>query len=103
MHHGHVVSVLLNATLNGLLAFALVFIACELGQKMTDAFEEIDTTIGQIDWYLFPIEIKRMMLTIAANTQQPVTLECFGSIACTREVFRKVGITQINHEIKIVG
>lgn len=67
-------------------------IACELGHGMNDAFEEIYFTIEQFDWYLFPVEIKRVLPIIIASAQQPVTLECFGNIACTREVFKNVGI-----------
>lgn len=37
-----VMAVLLNTTLNGTSGYSLVFIACELGQRMTDAFEKID-------------------------------------------------------------
>lgn len=88
---------MMNATFDGLIGLILVFIASELGQRMNDAFEEIGTDLDELDWYLFPIEIKRMLPRIIANAQQPVTLECFGSIACTREIFRKVSaINQVN-------
>lgn len=93
-------SVKLNATVDGLIGLTLVFIASELGQRMNDAFERIDTTIDKLDWYLLPIKIKRMLPMVMANTQQPVTLECFGSMACTREIFRKVGIKQNQPLIK---
>lgn len=92
LHHGHVMSALLNAALNGIFGIILVFISCELGQRMGDAFEEIGITIGEFDWYLFPIKIQRMLPMIIADAQQPVEVECFGSIACTRETFRKVVI-----------
>lgn len=92
LHHGNVKSVLLNATLGGIFGLALVMFACEIGQRMSDAFEEIDITMERFDWYLFPIEVKRMLPVIMENAQEPVTLECFGSIGCTRDVFKKVGI-----------
>lgn len=76
----------------GIFSLTIVLIACELGQRMSDAFDEMNFTIGQFDCYLFPIEIQRMLPLIIANAQQPVTLECFGSIKCTREVFKNVGI-----------
>lgn len=84
-------AILFNATLNGIVGLIIVFIACDLGQRMNDAFDEINCTLNRFDWYLFPIEIQRMLPMIKANTQKPVSLECFGSIACNREVFRKVG------------
>lgn len=92
-------SVLLDAISFGALGLTLVFIACDLGQRTSDAFAGIDITIGQFDWYLFPIKIKRILPMIIANAQQPVLLECFGGITCTREVFRKVGIKPSNREV----
>lgn len=77
---------------NGIFGIALVFIACEIGQRLTDEFDEIKLTIDKFKWYLLPIEIKRMLPMIKANAQEPVPLECFGSIVCIREVFKNVGI-----------
>lgn len=91
LQHESIQAVLLPA-FNGIMGFALVFIACELGQRMGNAFEEINVTIHQIDWHLFPVELKRMLPAIIATAQQPVSLECLGSIKCTRDVFKKVGI-----------
>lgn len=62
------------------------------GQRLTDEFDEIKLTIDKFKWYLLPIEIKRMLPMIKANAQEPVPLECFGSIVCIREVFKNVGI-----------
>lgn len=83
---------LLLLILNGGFAFTTVLIACELGHRMNCSFERILFTIEQFDWYLFPIEIQRMLPLIIAIAQQPVTLECFGSIECSRQVFKNVGI-----------
>ena len=83
---------LILPVINGICGSVLTFIACELGQRMSDAFEGIEFTIDQFDWHLFPIEIQQMLPMIMAAAQQPVLLECFGSIACTRETFKKVRI-----------
>lgn len=77
---------------NGLCGLVAVFIACELGQRMTDAFDEINDTLDQSNWYLLPIEFQRILPMIMVNAQQPVFLECFGSIGCTRDVFKNVRI-----------
>lgn len=103
LHHGNVMFGLLNATSNGIIATALVFIACELGQRLGDALEEIDTTVERFDWYLFPIEIKRMLPMIIANAQNAVKLECFGSIHCTRELFKNVRTCLYNSKMKEVA
>lgn len=63
---------------------------CGLCQRISNAFEEINDVIVQSDWYLYPIEINRMLPTILIVTQHPVGLKCFGSIACNRETFKEV-------------
>lgn len=95
--HGNMM-VLLLPVINGMIGLILVFIACELGQRINCAFDDINHTIEQSEWYLFPGEIKRMFPVIIANAQEPVSLECFGSIACTREVFKNVGINRSNNQ-----
>lgn len=71
-------------------AFGMVFMICELGQRMSNAFEEIEGVIVQFNWYLFPDKLKQMLPIILMNAQDQVAFECFGSIICSREAFRKV-------------
>lgn len=68
----------------------ILFLACELSQRLVNAFTEIDRMIEQFDWYLFPLNIQRMLPIIIVVAQEPVNLECFGSISCNRAVFKKV-------------
>ena len=91
MHHENVLPLLL-LVISGIAAFATVFIACELGQRLIDAFDEISSTIDHLKWYSLPIEIQRLLPMIVVAAQQPVSVACFGSITCTREVFKNVGI-----------
>lgn len=72
----------------------LVFAVCELGQRFSNAFSEIDGWIGELDWYLLPIEIKRILPTIILYVEQPFVVEFFGSMSCSREQFKKVGQCQ---------
>lgn len=73
-------------------AFGILFLACEVGHQMSDAFENIWNTIDQFEWHLHPYELLRTLPTIMIIAQQPVDLEFFGSIACSRSSFKKVGI-----------
>lgn len=68
----------------------MVMLICELGQRIHNAFVEIDDVITQFDWYLFSDELKRMLPIILINIKEPVIFACFGNIACSREAFRKV-------------
>lgn len=74
-----------------LYAFGIVFIACELVQRMTDAFAEINDAIGKLQWYLFPDEFQNMLPFNIQFAERPVDIEFFGSISCSRDVFKKVG------------
>lgn len=71
-------------------AFGIVFISCEVGQRLCDAFEDINDTIELLDHYRFSMKIKRMLPTIMITAQETVFIECFGSITCVRESFKKV-------------
>lgn len=81
---------LLLLIFSGIFALTLVFIACELGQRLNNAFDRINLTIDRFNWYLFPNEVKCMLPMIIVLAQQPVSLECYGSIVCTRDVFKDV-------------
>lgn len=69
-----------------------LFVWCDLCQRIEHSFEEIDIVIGQLDWYLFPNEINRMIPTILIVTQEPVGFNYFGSVSCNRKAFNTVYI-----------
>ena len=77
-------------TMDAFESFVLIFIACELSQRISDAFNQFDEIIIQYKWYLFSNELKQILPMIMINTQKPFTMECFGSISCCRDVFKRV-------------
>lgn len=76
-------------------AFGIISIASELGQRTSNLFTELTDVSLQFDWYLFPNEINQLLLIILPVVQKSVVIECFGTIACDRELFRKVGRCKI--------
>lgn len=76
-------------------AFVLVFSCCELGHKLSDAFDRIDDLLYRIDWYLFPMKIQKMLPIIMLNTQQSLVVKFFGSNSCSREQFKKVTVKYV--------
>ena len=78
------------------LGFGELFITCELCQRLTNEFEEINDAVDKLIWYQFPIEIQQMLPTLLTNVQRPVYIECFGNISCCRAVFIKVSSFQQN-------
>lgn len=59
-------------------------VVCEIGQQIFDLFEDIIDKFDQIDWYPYPIEIKRTLPTVFGIAQKPVYLKFFGSITASK-------------------
>lgn len=70
--------------------FGLVFLSCEIGQRLTDTFDEIYRKFKKSAWYLFPIEVQRMLPTILIGVQETIVFDCFGILDISREQFKKV-------------
>lgn len=75
--------------------FAQMFIFCELGENVTDQFNQISNAIYSSDWYMFPKEIQRIIPIIAMSAQRPVIIQGFVNLKCTREASSRV-----NHQIE---
>ena len=76
------------------LGFGEIFIVCELCQRLSNGFDEINDIVNQMKWYQYPNEIQTMLPTILMNVQRPVYVECFGNISCCLSVFLKVSSFQ---------
>lgn len=56
----------------------------------SDAVNSFDMQIYQTDWYLYPMELKKILPTIINVTQKSVVIKGFGTMAADRESFKKV-------------
>lgn len=74
----------------GILALVFVFIACELGQRFTNAFVDVDNVLSQIRWYLLPNEMQRILPMVLIYAQEPIVVQFFGSMSCSRTQFKSV-------------
>lgn len=81
---------LLVSIIYGLLVLFVLFIGCELGERGGNLFIDISIEVDQLDWYLLPLNIQKMLPIVIVNTKQSVVVRCFGSVACTRCQFKKV-------------
>lgn len=68
----------------------LLYIYCELGERVSNGFVEVYGVFCQYQWYLFPINVQRMLPNLLIIAQQPVALQGPGKSLCTRETFKKV-------------
>lgn len=71
-------------------SFAQIFLFCELGERLTEQFDEIDKEILNIEWYTFPTDVQKVILMVMNATKRPVMLCGIGSIRCTRMGFKDV-------------
>lgn len=78
------------AIVDAVVATVCMFVACELGQRASNAFEEILEEFDNFNWYRFPLEISRSLPMIISVAQEPVALEVFASIAVCRDVLNSV-------------
>lgn len=62
MNHNDNFAVLLMTTLQTFYAFGIMFMSCEIGQRVNLAFEECNEMINQFKRYLFPAEVQRMLI-----------------------------------------
>lgn len=66
---------------------------------MTNSFKDLSDSLCGCGWYLFPIDVQKMLPTICVAIQQPVVLMCYGNVLYTRETFKKVIFNYWNFEL----
>lgn len=78
------------------LSLSCIFVICELGQRVTNGFEDVGYTIEQLNWHLFPFKLWQTLPIFIIASQQPVRFDIFGSISCSRDDFKSVRKTEWN-------
>lgn len=81
--------------------FAVLLLACELGQRINVAYEECSEMVDHLDWYLLPMKVQRLHPLVLHFTQQPIDIKCFGSVECCRDTFKYVSINETNRLVFI--
>lgn len=85
--------IILDMASISLQAFATAFVSCEMGQQLTNTCsDKIGDVFDRIDWYLYPLDVQRILPTAILYVQQPIEVKFFGSFSCNREVFLRVSI-----------
>lgn len=92
-HHGNNTVAFIIMLLYGFFGFALIYVVCELSQRISNAFCDISDAIDTgYDWYLYPLELQRMLPLIMLPIQKPVVIRCFGCVQCSRRAFKNVSM-----------
>lgn len=76
--------------LEALYGFGVVVFICELCQRVSNLYDEINDVIERFDWYLFPHEIQKSLLLIMMVTQKSIGFQCFGSKSANRDTLKRV-------------
>lgn len=84
-------------------AFILSLIFCEIGEKLSHAFDAIGTEFEYINWYLLPMVIQQKIPMIMSFNQKPVILSGYGSVTSSRGAFKQVlkqGNRRLHEQLK---
>lgn len=71
-------------------SFFIIFLFCELGERIICKSEEGYNDLMQTKWYLAPLSLKKILPIVMCGIQEPFQLSGIGSIVCTREIFKNV-------------
>lgn len=71
-------------------AFALIFLFCEVGERIISACDRINDEIWMSFWYEFPSDIKKMLSFVISFAQHPIKIHGLGNIQCNRQSFKEV-------------
>lgn len=67
-----------------------LFIFCNNGDEVTEKFMRIGNSMYELNWHLYPIELRKHIPLTMAIAQTPIYLRGFGRTECTRDVFKKI-------------
>lgn len=84
-----------------IVASALIFLSafCMFGENVTMRFDRLDDNLYQCNWYLLPIGMQRMLITVMANTQRTAAIIGYGNFECTRERLQIVNRISIDFKL----
>lgn len=71
---------------------SLILMICEFGERLTNQYEKFYYEFGQCDWYLFPLEIQRVLPIIISNIRKPAVIQGYSNTVCRREACKMVNL-----------
>lgn len=83
-------SLLVNYAIQIVATYGVIFLICELGERVSNEFIQVDNVVGQLKWYLFPTNIQKILPIVMIGTQEPVIFWGYGNFVSSREAFKNV-------------
>ena len=87
---------LLNSFMGVVWTFLTIFMFCEMGEHVTHQFKIFHEKIYQTNWYLFEIDIQRLLVIMLSGTQRSACIHGYAYTICTRKAFKKVLFKKIS-------
>lgn len=76
-------------------SFGIISLYCEIGERVCVEFQHFDHELSTCNWYLFPIDLQRTLVTVLRYTQKPATIHGYGDTPCNRFALSKVSIENV--------
>lgn len=84
------VVLLATAAFEGFWAFCFIVFFCEFGHYVFHAFDELNMAIDQLDWFLFPAEIQKLLPILISGCQNTCCIKGYGDVQCIRDTSKRV-------------
>lgn len=68
----------------------LIFVFCEIGHLVTQQFEKFNAELNQCNWYLYSLEMQRILAIFMSNAHQSTYIRGIGNILCSRRKIKEV-------------
>lgn len=82
-------------------SFVVLLGICEYCERVRMTFDEINTMLDQLKWYLLPNQTQKMLSIILIVAQAPVEFRIFGSVSCNRKICKEVSVSPMRRLIQI--
>lgn len=82
--------------------FTPIFLLCAAGEMVTDQFDVFNAELCMCNWYMFPLEVQKMLIIFLAGSQDPVNIHGFADTICALEAYKRViRSSYIAHECEV--
>lgn len=66
------------------------FLLCHYGTFATERIRSLNRTVYNANWVDYPIDLRKHIILIIAQSQSDITFNGFGILSCNLEIFGKV-------------
>lgn len=72
-----------------------LYLICHLGEIVTNAYFNLNSSIYNVSWYLCPVEIQKCILPMLLAAEQPIYFNSIASLNCSHDTFKRVKLRHL--------